>query len=309
MSNKWKVFWIASFAFVVLFQACGWHSWQEALVSTADEKQMGREFDSLVRIGHKDVIDASKGEKIFVPQTAAEQALYDYYQARAIEVRNAIDQKDWDGILPSGNECGRPKQKCTKENFFEFNIITSPTINAFAVPGGYVYFYTAILKNFQSESELVSVLGHEVGHVVKHHSRDRIVKQVGASAIIELLLGPGIGGTLAALGASFWLTSNGQGDESESDELGFYYTNKIGISSEGLGDFFGRGLKSYDPVTGQCDEGKESSILDVFSTHPPSCERVNNNRKRIIDSKQNFPKNKNFVDGKGFTDLVAAAGI
>jgi len=307
MSNKWKIFWIASFALVVFFQACGMHSWQEMLVSTADEKQMGREFDSLIRRGDPSVMSA--GEVIFSPQNAAEKALYDYYQERAKEVRNVIDPKDWDGLLPSGNECGRPKQKCTKENFFEFNIITSKTKNAFAVPGGYVYFYTAILKDFKSESELVSVLGHEVGHVVKHHSRDRIVKQVGASAIIELLLGPGIGGTLATLGASFWLTSNGQDDESESDVLGFYYTDKIGISSEGLGDFFSRGLKSYDPVTGQCDEGKESSILDVFSTHPPSCERVNNNRKRIIDKKQNFPKNKNFVDGKSFTELVTAAGI
>jgi len=309
MSNKWKIFWIASFALVVFFQACGMHSWQEMLVSTADEKQMGWEFDSLVKRGDPSVMSA--GEIIFSPQTAAEKALYDYYQARAKEVRNAIDQKDWDGLLPSSNECGdRPKQKCTKENFFEFNIIRSKTKNAFAVPGGYVYFYTEILKDFRSESELVSVLGHEVGHVVKHHSRDRIVKQVGASAIIELLLGPGIGGTLATLGASFWLTANGQGDESESDELGFYYTNKIGISSQGLSDFFGRGLKSYDSVTVTCNQEEESSFTDVFSTHPPSCERVNNNTKRIRESGQNFPKDKNFSDdGKSFTELVTAAGI
>ena len=306
MSNKWKIFWIVSFAFVVFFQACGMNSWQEMLVSTADEKQMGREFDSLIRIGDKSVMSA--GESVFSPQTAAEKVLYDYYQERAKEVVYAIDKKDLEGLLPSGNDC-KNKQKCTKDNFFEFNIITSKTKNAFAVPGGYVYFYTAILKDFRSESELVSVLGHEVGHVVKHHSRDRIVKQVGASAIIELLLGPGIGGTLATLGASFWLTSNGQGDESESDELGFYYTNKIGISSQGLSDFFGRGLKSYDSVTVTCNQEEESSFTDVFSTHPPSCERVNNNTKRIKDSGQNFPKNKNFVDGKSFTELVTAAGI
>jgi predicted Zn-dependent protease len=308
MSNKWKVFWAVSLVFVVFFQACGMHSWQEMLVSTADEKQMGREFDSLVKRGDPSVIKT--GESIFTPRTAADTVLYDYYQARAKDIMNAIDTKDWEALLPSSNECGSPKQKCTKNNFFEFKIIKSSTKNAFAVPGGYVYFYTAILKDFKSESELVSVLGHEVGHVVKHHSRDRIVTAIGASAIIDLLLGPGVWGTLASISASFWLDANGQKDESESDVLGFYYTNKIGISSEGLSDFFSRGLKSYDPATGQCDENKESSILDVFSTHPPSCERVNNNTKRIKDSGQNFPKNKNYSnDGKSFTELVTAAGI
>ncbi len=304
MSNKWKVFWVASFAFVVFFQACGMHSWQEMLVSTSDEKQMGREFDSLVKIGDKSVMGA--GESIFEPNTAAKKVLWDYYQARAKEVVNAIDKNDLDALLPSGKECN--KQACTKDNFFEFKIINSKTRNAFAVPGGYVYFYTAILKDFKSESELVSVLGHEVGHVVKHHSRDRIVKQIGASAIIDLLLGPGIGGTLAELGAGFWLTKNGQDDESESDVLGFYYTNKIGISSQGLSDFFGRGLRSYNAATGECNEGKESSLLDVFSTHPPSCERVNRNTERIKNSGQNFPKDKNCANGC-FTDLVKAAGI
>jgi predicted Zn-dependent protease len=303
MSDKWKVFWAASLAFVVFFQACGMHSWQEMLVSTADEKQMGREFDSLIKRGDPSVM--SKGEKIFVPQTTAEKALYDYYQKRAKEVVYAIDKKDLDALLPNGY---------TRDNFFEFNIITSKTKNAFAVPGGYVYFYTEILKDFKSESELVSVLGHEVGHVVKHHSRDRIVKAYGASTIIDLLLGPGIGGTLASLGAGFWLTKNGQEDESESDELGFYYTNKIGISSQGLSDFFGRALKSYDSVTVTCNGKEESSFLDVFSTHPPSCERVNNNTARIKASgqtPQTHPKNKNCgTDGKScFTDLVKAAGI
>jgi len=306
MFNKWKIFWAASLAFVFLFQACPMHSWQEVLVSTSDEKQMGREFDSLIRIKDKSVMSA--GEEIFVPQTSAEHELYNYYQARAKEVVNVIDKKDLEALLPSGRECNN--KTCTRDNFFEFKIIRSKTKNAFAVPGGYVYFYTAILKDFRSESELVSVLGHEVGHVVRHHSRDRIVKAIGASAIIELLLGPGIGGTLAQLGAGFWLNSNGQDNESESDEYGFYYTNAIGISSQGLSDFFGRGLATYEPDKGICNEKKESSALDVFSTHPPSCQRVNNNTVRIWISGQSLPKDKNYSsDGKSFTQLVAAAGI
>jgi len=314
MSNRWRIFWVASFTLVIFFQACGMHSWEELLVSTADEKKMGREFDSLVKIGNKEVIDVSK-ESLFDPNraTADELVLWNYYQQRGKDVVSKIRKVDLDALIPTNEPlCGASKAKCNKDNFFEFNIIKSKTVNAFAVPGGYVYFYSAIMTQFQSESELMSVMGHEIGHVVLHHSRDRIVKQVGASVIIDALLGDGMGAMLASLGTSLWLQSNGQGDESQSDSMGFYYTNELRISSVGLTDFFARGLKSYDPVTKYCNEDKEGSILDVFSTHPPSCKRVNDNTDRIAKSGQTLqthPKDKNSVNGKNFKQLVSAAGF
>jgi predicted Zn-dependent protease len=314
MCFKWKIFWVASFALVVFFQACGLHSWEELLVSTADEKRMGREFDSLVRIGDKSVVRAN--ESLFKPQTEAEKELFNYYQERAREVVAKISSKNFDALLTSEKLCRNnpdnvnEKVACNKNNFFEFNIIKSKTKNAFAVPGGYVYFYTAILKDFKSESELVSVFSHEVGHVVLHHSRDGMVKSAGASAVVGIFLGDGIGGLIGLLGANFWLLGNSRENESEADEMGFKYTNALGISSQGLSDFFARGLKSYDPDTKKCDEEKESSALDVFSTHPPSCERVLNNIKRMEAAKQDFPLDKNSSpSGKSFTELVKAAGI
>jgi len=309
MSNKWKFFWLASFALVIFFQACGMHSWEELIVSTTDEKRMGREFDSLVRIGDKSVVSAK--ESLFKPKTDAETELFNYYQNRAKEVVGKISSNDFDALLTKEKLCRNNPEKqnekvaCNKNNFFEFNIIKSDTKNAFAVPGGYVYFYTAILKDFKSESELVGVFSHEVGHVVRHHSRESMVKSAGASAIIGMFLGDGIAGLIGLLGANFWLLGNSRDNEAEADVMGFEYTNKLGISSEGLGDFFARGLKSYDPATGKCDEKKEGSVLDVFSTHPPSCERVNANRERIKKANQNFPKD---VHGN-FTELVKAAGI
>jgi hypothetical protein len=317
MSNKWRFFWVSSFTLVIFFQACGMHSWEELLVSTADEKKMGREFDSLVRKGHRDVMKA--GEKIFSPSNSDQQDFYDFYLDRGKEMVKLIDSKDMDALLPSEKLCRNDPTKaneavtCTKNNFFEFKIIESNQMNAFAVPGGYVYFYTTIMKGskgFQSESELMSVMGHEIGHVVLHHSRDRIVKQVGASVIIELLLGEGMGALLAELGTSLWLQSNGQEDESASDSMGFYYTNKMGISSQGLSDFFARGLQSYDPATGRCSEREESSAFDVFSTHPPSCKRVNANKSRMNAINQNLPMDPHTSpSGKTFKQLVSAAGI
>jgi predicted Zn-dependent protease len=307
MSFKWKMFWAAALALVVLFQACGMHSWEELLVSTAHEKKMGREFDSLVQRGDKSVMNSR--ESIFKPANDAQEALWEYYQARAKEVVNKISKKDLEALLPSGNDCN--KTKCTKDNFFEFKIINSETVNAFAVPGGYVYFYTAILKNFQSESELVSVLSHEIGHVVRHHSREAIVKEIGASAIIDLLLGDGMGATLASLGTKVWLLNGSQKNESEADVSAFEYTNALGISSKGLSDFFGRGYKLN--ADGKCQNPKqESSVLDWLSTHPPSCERIEKNLDRIANEgkgQEGFDIDKNTYKGKNFKQLVSAAGF
>jgi hypothetical protein len=323
MSNKWRFFWVASFSLVIFFQACGMNSWEELFISTADEKRMGREFDSLVRDKSPEVLNPKYGEVLFEPSTPAEQDLYDFYLARGKEMLGVVGEKDIKALLPSEKLCRnnngadrKQKVTCTKDNFFEFKIIRSTQLNAFAVPGGYVYFYTEILKEnntkkngFKSESELMSVMGHEIGHVLLHHSRDRMIKAAGVSAVIQIFLGDGIAGLVGLLGANFWLLDNSQDNESEADVKGFEYTNKLGISSQGLSDFFARGLKSYDPVTRKCNEKKEGSILDAFSTHPPSCERVNNNIKRMEKIGQNNPMNKNSLGGKSFTQLVRDAGI
>jgi len=313
MSNKWKLFWVASFTLVIFFQACGIHSWEELLISTSDEKRMGREFDSLVRRGGPNDVMAA-GETVFTPSTDAERALFDFYLARGKEVVGKIRTEDMNGLLPSEDLCrddngatASQKKKCTKSNFFEFKIIKSNTVNAFAVPGGYVYFYTAIMKGskgFQTESELMSVMGHEIGHVVLHHSRDGMIKAAGASAILDIFLGDGVAGLVGLLGAQYWLAGNSQGNESQADSMGFYYTNELQISSAGLSDFFDRGL--IKKADGTCDKAANASAADVFSTHPPSCERVIANNKRIRDANQNFPKDRH---NPTFKQLVTAAGI
>jgi len=321
MTNKWRIFWVASFTLVIFFQACGMHSWEELFISTADEKKMGREFDSLVRKGSRDVVQA--GEEIWKPNSnnTAQQAFYNYYLAKGKEVVNAIDSKDLQAILPSENLCrnnngDNPNEKssCKKDNFFEFKIIKSNQLNAFAVPGGYVYFYTKILTDsrsgFKSESEFMSVMGHEIGHVVLHHSRDRMIKQAGANAVVEALLGDGVAGLIGLLGANFWLTRNGQEDESAADSMGWVYTSKVGISTKGLSEFFGRQLPTYNSSAGTCDRESEASLTDVFSTHPPSCKRVMDNKRRM--GSQDLPMDRpNNPDngGKTFTQLVNAAGF
>jgi predicted Zn-dependent protease len=76
-----------------------------------------------------------------------------------------------------------------KEFDWEIKIINDTTLNAFCTPGGYIYFYTGILKFLDSEDELAGVLGHEIAHADLRHSTSQITKMIGVSAITNYLLG------------------------------------------------------------------------------------------------------------------------
>jgi predicted Zn-dependent protease len=76
-----------------------------------------------------------------------------------------------------------------KEFDWEIRIINDTTLNAFCTPGGYIYFYTGILKFLDSEDELAGVLGHEIAHADLRHSTSQITKMYGVAAITNFLLG------------------------------------------------------------------------------------------------------------------------
>lgn len=78
-------------------------------------------------------------------------------------------------ITEKGKELGRISHRPNLE--YHFRILDSPVVNAFAVPGGYIYFTRGILAQFNSEAELIGVLGHELGHVTARHSASQQSKQ------------------------------------------------------------------------------------------------------------------------------------
>ncbi len=65
------------------------------------------------------------------------------------------------------------------ELFYHFNVVDDTTINAFALPGGYIYIYRALLTHMNSESELAAVLDHKIGHVTARHAVQRYTKSQG----------------------------------------------------------------------------------------------------------------------------------
>jgi predicted Zn-dependent protease len=155
---------------------------------------------------------------------------------------------------------------------YEFKILDSPVVNAFAVPGGYVYFTRGILAHFNNEAEFAGVLGHEIGHITARHSAKQYSKQM-------LLQGLFIGGMIvsedfrnfadvASQGLGLLFLKFGRDAESQSDQLGVEYSTTIGYDAVKMANFFNT-LNRMTEASGQ-------SIPTFLSTHPNPADRFQN---------------------------------
>ena len=106
------------------------------------------------------------------------------YHERILEENKILDDKELnDYVQKLGTEIARKSHRPNLK--WKFTIIDSPQFNAFATPGGYVYMYRGMLNYFNSEAELVGVLGHEIGHITARHA----VRGMSNAQITNLLLG------------------------------------------------------------------------------------------------------------------------
>ena len=153
---------------------------------------------------------------------------------------------------------------------FTFRVLDSPVINAFALPGGYVYVTRGILAHMNNEAELAVVLGHEIGHVTARHGAQRQTSATLAG------LGLGVGGALVpqlaryspllqqSLGLLF--LKYGRDDENQADALGVTYSTAAGYDPEA-------GAKFFEVLDRQMQESGHS-LPGWLSTHPDPGDRV-----------------------------------
>jgi len=173
---------------------------------------------------------------------------------------------------------------------FTIKVIDSDEVNAFALPGGFFYVNSGLILRAQEESELAGVMAHEISHVTARHGTKNATKgQILQLATIPLvLLGPaglaGYGlyeGLNIALPVTFLKFSRDA--EREADFLGLQYMYKAGYDPNSYITFFERI---------QADEKRRPGIIPrVFSTHPPTPERIENAQKeiaRILPAKQEY---------------------
>lgn len=152
---------------------------------------------------------------------------------------------------------------------YTFRILDSPVVNAFALPGGYVYFTRGILAHFNNEAELAGVLGHEIGHITARHADEQYTRQVFSQALLfgGMMLSKELRTfsreTQAAMALLFLKYS--RDNETQSDGLGVEYSTRIGYDAREMSKFFNT-LKALSD-----DHG---SLPDFLSTHPDPGNRV-----------------------------------
>ncbi len=163
---------------------------------------------------------------------------------------------------------------------YKFYIIDSPIVNAFALPGGYIYVSRGLLALANSEAELAGVLSHEVGHITGRHSAERyshgVVTQLGAG-ILSTVLGSPAASQALGLGSNLFLSSYSRSQENEADALGVRYMSQGGFKPEAMTEF----LKSMDQESKLtlAKQGKKEAGASYFSTHPPTPERIEKTRE------------------------------
>ena len=152
---------------------------------------------------------------------------------------------------------------------YEFKIVDSPVVNAFAVPGGFVYFTRGIMAHFNNEAEFAGVLGHEIGHITARHSAKQysraMLGQIGlvAGAVISPEFAQFA--DVAQTGLQLLFLKFGRDAESQSDKLGVEYSTKIGYDAAEMADFF----STLDRLGGQGGE----EVPTFLSTHPDPADR------------------------------------
>ena len=153
---------------------------------------------------------------------------------------------------------------------YHIKVVDSPVVNAFAIPGGYVYLTRGIMAQLNNEAELAGVMAHEIGHITARHSVSQQTKQTLGQLVL-------IGGMIASpkfaeyaqtamQGMQLLFLSFSRTDEREADRLGVEYSSKIGYDAHQMAEFFNV-LNKMNMASSQ------GGVPTFLSTHPDPGDR------------------------------------
>jgi predicted Zn-dependent protease len=165
---------------------------------------------------------------------------------------------------------------------YRFTVLDSDAVNAFALPGGYIYITRGILAYINSEAELAAVLGHEIGHVTARHSvrqyTGAMATGIGASILSAVIpeLGNQVGQELMNVIGNALLSGYGREHELEADRLGAEYLARNGYDPDAMIGVVGilKNQEEFEKKRAK-EEGREARIYHgVFASHPSADKRL-----------------------------------
>ncbi|MFL5605083.1 MAG: M48 family metallopeptidase [Gemmatimonadaceae bacterium] len=155
---------------------------------------------------------------------------------------------------------------------WHFYIVDSKEVNAFAVPGGFVYVNRGLIERTNKMDQLAGVLGHEIGHVVRRHSIKQMQQQQGANigvtlaCVLTSVCNNQAGQAAIQVGGTALFAKFSRGDEAEADEEGVRNTIRAGINPNGIPEMF--------QILIDERQSNPSSVEGWFATHPLEEDRI-----------------------------------
>jgi len=162
---------------------------------------------------------------------------------------------------------------------WRFYIVDSKEVNAFAVPGGFIYVNRGLIERTQRMDQLAGVLGHEIGHVVRRHSIKQMQQQQGANigvtlaCVLTSVCNNQAGQAAIQVGGTALFAKFSRGDENEADEEGIKNVIRAGISPNGIPEMFQILINERN--------SNPSSVQSWFATHPLEEDRIAATRQMI----------------------------
>lgn len=208
------------------------------------------------------------------------------------------------------NDIGQRLAKLSHRNQLKwtFTVLDSPEINAFALPGGYVYITRGIMAYLDSEADLAGVIGHEIGHVTARHGAQRATRQQDAAivgllggvlgAVLDAKGGGGIGqqiGEVAGMAAAGRVAKYGREQELQADGLGAEYLSRVNYDPRNMIDVI-RVLKDQERFAADVARAEGRPLPQGgnswLASHPSNDQRLDSINKIAAQ----YQANKNYVD-------------
>lgn len=152
------------------------------------------------------------------------------------------------------------------------------TLNAFALPGGYVYVYKGLLKYLNSSAALAGVLGHEIAHAELRHATQRMTAYYGVSILLNIVLGQNpsqLEEIAANLFVGLGFLANSRADEDQADEYSIKYLKDTRFYPGGVMFFFEE-MRDDGLISSNANE-----VAAFLSTHPDPIDRINKTQERL----------------------------
>lgn len=154
---------------------------------------------------------------------------------------------------------------------YSLTVVEDPEVNAYALPGGYVFVNTGLLDFAETEGELAGVIAHEIAHIDRKHGLNAVTRAVGFALVLQLVTNksdnPDRTAQVGALAIGLAQKGYSRAAEYEADRYGVQFMTAAGYSKNDMISFFRKLEQKYG-------SGSNFALLQLVSTHPPTSDRI-----------------------------------